>query len=95
MLSNRHLFALGRCVATPGALEALERSGESALTYLMKHVTGEQGALGEEDHKLNQEAIRTGESRVFSAYLTAWGDKLYVITEHDRSVTTILRPKEY
>jgi hypothetical protein len=92
--SSDYLFPLGRCVATPGALEALRFSGEDALTYLQKHVTGVQGALDDDDHKLNQEAIKLG-NRVLSSYMTIRGTKIWVITEADRSVTTLLLPSEY
>lgn len=98
--SNRSLFSPGRVVATPGALEALESSSEEALAFLTRHLTGDWGDLDSEDKQANDLAIaHEGESdkqsRVFSAYHTARGVKLWVITEWDRSVTTLLLPDEY
>jgi hypothetical protein len=94
LIRNPVLFTPQRVVATPGALEALERTGEEALIYLHKHVTGIQGALDDEDHARNQDALLNG-GRIFSSYLLKNGTKLWVITEHDRSITTILLPSEY
>ena len=93
-------FALGRLVATPGALEALGTSGETALPYLARHRAGDWGEVCDEDKRLNDEAVAhegdpDRQSRVLSAYRTTGGVKLWVITEWDRSVTTLLLPDEY
>lgn len=91
-------FALGTLAATPGALQALLRLGVSPLSLLRRHVTGDFGDLDDEDQQANEQAIASG-FRVFSAYklTTASGDteRLWVITEADRSVSTILLPREY
>jgi hypothetical protein len=88
------LFKLGMVVATPGALEALAKSRTSPWALLSRHVSGDFGQeLDSEDVQANFDAIRTGE-RVLSVY-TVGGDRLYVITEADRSSSTILRVDEY
>jgi hypothetical protein len=87
-------FPLGQLVATPGALEAMQESGQSPLDFVARHVSGDWGDLCPEDKQLNEDALKDGD-RIFSAYHTAKGVKLYVITEHDRSATTILLPEEY
>ncbi len=91
---KRPLFALGQVVATPGALEALDQAGLGALTFLTRHVTGDWGDLDDEDKQLNDQAL-TGEDRIFSAYILPTGQKVWVITEWDRSATTFLLPDEY
>jgi len=86
------LFSLGQVVATPGALIALEKAGQTPLEFLARHVRGE---LSEEDQKENRFSLERG-FRLLSSYRTDAGDtKLWVITEADRSVTTILLPEEY
>jgi len=87
-------FSLGRTVATPGALEALEASGQSPAEFLSRHVRGDWGEICEEDRRENEFAL--GRSlRVFSVYRTRNGTKLWVVTEADRSATTLLLPDEY
>ncbi len=89
------LFSLGQVVATPGALAALEKAGQSPQEFLSRHVRGEWGDLCEEDRKENQLSLERG-FRLLSSYPTNAGDtKVWVITEADRSVTTILLPEEY
>ncbi len=87
-------FALGQTVATPGALRALEALGLPPLVLLARHATGDWGDLGAADKQMNDEAVRTGEDRVLSAY-TVREHRFYVITEHDRSLTTVLLCSEY
>lgn len=89
------LFPLGQIVATPGALAALGEAGQSPLEFLSRHVCGDWGDLEEEDCKENELSLKKG-FRLLSCYRTSSGDtKLWVITEADRSVTTILLPEEY
>jgi len=87
-------FRLGRIVATPGALEALKEAGQTSWEFLARHQSGDWGDLGEEDRRENELALREG-FRLLSAYRTKTGRKLWVITEADRSATTILTPEEY
>lgn len=89
------LFPLGHVVATPGALDLLDRLGINASTLLTKHEHGDWGDVCEEDASSNDLAIKTGD-RVLSAYsLGNAKERLWIITEHDRSVTTLLLPEEY
>ena len=89
------LFSLGHLVATPGALAALAKAGQTPLDFLSRHVRGDWGELTEDDRKENQLSLERG-FRLLSSYRTNAGDtKLWVITEADRSATTILLPEEY
>jgi len=94
MILTRMLFELGRVVATPGALEVLDESGEDPHVYLGRHVTGDWGELPHEDRAANTLALVTGE-RLMSPYRTSLGAKLWVVTEADRSSTCLLLPDEY
>jgi hypothetical protein len=85
---------LGRLLVTPGALAAITESGESPWQFLVRHMTGDWGDLDDEDKRRNDEAVKAG-SRILSAYATAKGQRLWVITEADRSATTLLLPEEY
>lgn len=87
-------FDLGSIVATPGAVDALERAGQTPATFLRRHVTGDWGDLDEHDRAENELSIREG-FRLLSAYALRDGTKIWVITEADRSSTTILLPSEY
>ena len=90
---------LGQTVATPGALALLERLDIAPAMLLLRHVSGDWGDLDEEDRALNDHAATaTGDNRerVLSAYKVDEPDvKIWVITEWDRSVTTLLLPSEY
>jgi hypothetical protein len=88
------LFPLGQIVATPGALDALHRSEELASSFLARHQAGDWGDVGAEDRAENELSLKEG-FRLLSAYRTARGERLWVITERDRSVTTLLLPEEY
>src|SRR5271165_320605 len=88
------MFKMGQVVATPGALEALQRSGQAPADFLKRHASGDWGELDEYDRMANAEALREG-SRLLSAYRTRTGDKVWIITEADRSSTTLLLPEEY
>lgn len=89
-----HVFSLGKIVATPGALEALQNSGQSPHEFLERHVQGDWGEVCEEDNVLNDAAVKDG-SRLLSAYRTTLNERIWVITEADRSATTCLLPSEY
>ena len=88
------LFSLGEVVITPGANEFLQTREMAPLDLVFRHVTGDFGDMDPEDLEANRQAIDQG-SRVFSSYLLGETDKVWVITEWDRSVTTILLPSEY
>tara|TARA_R110002072_G_scaffold271038_1_gene430907 strand:+ start:20874 stop:21158 length:285 start_codon:yes stop_codon:yes gene_type:complete len=85
-------FRLGRVVITPGALNEL--SPEDVLCFLCRHLNGDWGDVCQEDQWANDLALEEGH-RLFSSYRTENGTKFWVITEHDRSVTTFLLPEEY
>jgi hypothetical protein len=87
-------FQLGETVATPGALEALMLAGQSPTEFVDRHVRGDWGDLSKDDREANEQAL-IDDDRLFSAYHTRKGTKLWVITEADRSVTTILLPDDY
>ena len=93
-------FRLGQMMVTPGAAQALEESGESPVEILRRHAHGDWGDLDAHDRQMNERAIADERCpgrrlRVLSTYKTKLGVKLYVITEHDRSYTTLLLPEEY
>lgn len=87
------LFTVGKLVATPAALRALEAANLSPWQLLLKHAYGDFGLLDQEDVKRNEDAITYGD-RILSKY-KAGDEFLYVITEYDRSLTTILLCSEY
>jgi hypothetical protein len=90
---TKPLFQIGVVVATPGALDLLDRAGINATVYLTRHQTGDFGTLSPPDLHENHVAITYG-SRILSAY-DVGGERLWVITEADRSSTTLLLPSEY
>ncbi len=85
-------FALGRIVATAQAMATLTR--EDIQRTLQRHVAGDWGNVGREDHEANDQALIEG-SRLLSVYESSSGVKYWVITEADRSVTTVLLPSDY
>lgn len=91
---GRPRFALGQVVATPGALAALEEAGQIPQEFLHRHLRGDWGELDPHDMQANERALEEGD-RLFSAYTTTAGVRLWLITEYDRSVTTLLLPSEY
>jgi hypothetical protein len=86
-------FDLGRLLSTPGALRKLNGLGVPAIDLIARHAAGDWGDLDEHDRKANEEALQTG-ARLLSAYEVG-GVKFWVITEADRSATTVLLPEEY
>ncbi len=86
-------FPLGQVVATPGALKLLEEAGENPLYYLARHHSGDWGELDPQDRRENQRSLKHG-WRLFSSYPVS-NEKVWIITEADRSYTTILLPSEY
>jgi hypothetical protein len=87
-------FPLGQVVATPGALDALLMAGQTPALFLRRHLTGDWGEVDEHDLHENELAVAAG-FRLLSAYTLSSGIKLWIITEADRSSTTILLPSEY
>jgi len=92
-------FPLGQIVATPGALEALQESGQTPAEFISRHSQCDWGNLSDDDKRLNDEALIDG-SRILSAYKTDLGTKIWIITEAtddsgQRMATTVLLPEEY
>jgi hypothetical protein len=87
-------FSLGQILATPGALEALSRAEQDPSEFLNRHVVGDWGNLDEEDTAENELSLEKG-FRLLSAYELNTGVRLWVITERDRSATTLLLPEDY
>jgi hypothetical protein len=88
------MVPLGHIVATPGALHAIITTDEVPDTFLNRHANGDWGDVSAEDAKLNDAALLSGE-RLLSAYVLSNGTRIWIITESDRSATTILLPEEY
>jgi hypothetical protein len=93
-IERKPLFDLGQLVATPGALAALEKSGQTPMDFLSRHVTGDWGDIPEEDRKVNQFSLEKG-FRLMSSYRTTANEAVGAITKSSRSHTTLLLPDEY
>ena len=91
-LAVKPRFALGQVCATPGALNVLTPAQMSAL--LRRHVSGDWGDLSDADKAENEFSVDKP-LRILSAYNLADGEKVWIITEADRSATTLLLPSEY
>ena len=95
------LFSLGHVVATPAALALVREHGVSVPELLHRHLTGDWQEMCREDRNANWASVLEGQTRVFSSFDIALKGhtgkpiKIWVITEWDRSVTTILRPEDY
>jgi hypothetical protein len=87
-------FALGQTYITPGAEEALQIAGQTAIEFLRRHMSCDWGELSDDDIAENQLSLEQG-FRLLSNYRTGKGQQLWIITEADRSATTILLPSEY
>lgn len=88
------LFPAGQIVATPGALTLLEQANQSPLEFLSRHLRGDWGDLCQEDKTENELSLKHG-FRLLSSYQVTDTERLWIITEADRSVTTLLLPAEY
>lgn len=87
-------FDLGQVVATQGALDAFAQAGDDPSRYLVRHVEGDWGNLDAHDIAVNNDALKNG-GRLLSAYELRDSTRIWIITEWDRSATTILLPDEY
>ena len=87
-------FALGQVLMTVGASEAMLQAQHVPPEFLLRHVHGDWGDLCVEDQRENERSLCLG-NRLLSSYQTRQEDKLWVITEWDRSATTLLLPEEY
>lgn len=93
MKTHEHKFPLGMVVMTRGCLEFCAANDVNAFAFIARHARGDWGELGDEDKAANERALVEG-TRLLSCYKEA-GEKFYVITEWDRSVTTLLLADEY
>ena len=87
-------FALGQTYVTPGAEEALQIAGQTAIEFLRRHMSCDWGELSDDDVQENKLSLEQG-FRLLSNYQTGKGQQLWIITEADRSATTVLLPSEY
>lgn len=87
-------FSAGKIVATPGALSALEEHNYSPMDLLARHLSGDWGSVSVEDAALNDLALQSG-GRLLSNYVIGPDTQIWVISEADRSATTLLKPSEY
>jgi hypothetical protein len=85
-------LSLGQTVITRGAREVL--TNQDVLVSLGRHAKGDWGDVCDEDWRSNENALRVG-ARILSVYRSECGVKFWIITEADRSATTILLPEEY
>ncbi|MEQ1531685.1 MAG: hypothetical protein ABL925_20425 [Methylococcales bacterium] len=89
------LFELGKIVATPAVIEAMRLNNIDMVSLLTKHASGDWGMVCAEDKRENELSVKNG-WRILSSYpLNTTGDKVWVITEADRSSTCFLLPDEY
>ena len=84
---------LGHVIATPGALDVVRTHRLDVLALVHRHASGDWGDVSEHDAQANDRSAQNG-TRVLSAYETA-GGRLWIITEADRSATTVLLPSDY
>ncbi len=92
--SSTPKFPHGQIVGTPGAIQALEQHNVTAAQLLDRHCSGDWGQLDPEDMLANEDGLKFGE-RLLSNYPLATNCRIWIITERDRSVTTLLLPEEY
>ncbi len=89
------MFPAGQIVATPGALALLEQANKTPLEFVSRHLRGDWGDdLCQDDKTENELSLKQG-FRLLSSYKVTETEKLWIITEADRSVTTLLLPSEY
>lgn len=95
MTEQHRLFELGRIVATPGALKLLAATSMDALALLCRHVSGDWSEVPPEDANENELSVREG-FRILSSYpVGSASARVWIISEHDRTQTTILLPEDY
>ena len=94
-LTSQARFSPGQVVMTAGVNELVRQGRLNPTPYLRRHLHGDWGDLSDDDRRLNDAALKSGEDRLFSSYQVTRDLKLWIITEWDRSVTTLLLPSEY
>jgi len=93
-IGKQPLFALGHVMATPGAMALLQHDTDLTGLLITRHVLGDWGNVDSEDWATNNSAIRMG-NRIVSSYELHGAGTVWLITEADRSSTTLLLPSEY
>lgn len=88
-------FPAGQILMTQGCYGLMQRGVINPIHYLRRHFAGDWGDLCDDDRDQNDLALLTGQDRLFSAYQVSEELKIWIITEWDRSVTTLLLPSEY
>lgn len=88
------LFPLGQVVATPNAIDALRTNNQSVFTFINRHQSGDWSEMSEDDQHANRDSV-AGDTRILSSFAMLGGDRIWVLTEADRSATTVLLPEEY
>lgn len=88
-------FSPGQVVMITRVDELVRQGRLNPSSYLRRHLEGDWGDLGDSDRRQNDAALKSGEDRLFSSYQVTPDLKLWIITEGDRSVTTLLLPSEY
>lgn len=88
----RQRFPLGRIVATPNAVATL--NPKAIMVAIHRHISGDWGEVDAHDRAANEAALRHG-GRLLSVYRDSGGIRFYIVTEADRSVTTVLLPEDY
>ena len=88
------MFELGQISVTEGADHALRETGETPEVFLRRHQAGDWGDVSEETRRKNEEALKDG-ARLESVYHTSGGEKILVVTEADRALTSIMVPDEF
>ena len=94
-LASRARFSPGQLVMTIGVDDLVRQGRLNPAPFLRRHLHGDWGDLSDDDRQLNDAALKSGEDRLFSSYQVTPNLKLWIITEWDRSVTTLLLPSEY
>lgn len=94
-LASQPRFAPGHVVMTSGVDALVQQGLLNPAPYLCRHLSGDWGDLDDSDRRQNDAALHSGEQRLFSSYHVAPHLTLWIITEWDRSVTTLLLPSEY
>ena len=94
-LASQGRFSPGQLVMTIGVDDLVRQGRLNPAPFLRRHLHGDWGDLRDDDRQLNDAALKSGEDRLFSSYQVTPNLKLWIITEWDRSVTTLLLPSEY
>ena len=94
-LASRARLSPGQLVMTIGVDDLVRQGRLNPAPFLRRHLHGDWGDLSDDDRQLNDAALQSGEDRLFSSYQVTRDLKLWIITEWDRSVTTLLLPSEY